>query len=407
MANPTPTRETPVVLNIDPPRSHAANPNSTTDPSPVLDPETKPRKTPLKTKTKTATDSPRPVPRLYAQSGGPAMSRNNVLRLAVTRALLVLTLLVLFGVGVLATVQVGYLREDQEATASGLLVLVICLLLVVAVLLVKITSLGRERVEELTLRNRQLELEREQSEQLAVADERARIAREMHDIVAHSLTVIITMSDGARAAIDRNPEIAKQALEQMSETGRTALADTRRLVGVLRQPSTLPAELQCCPGEPCPPPDQREEVSFTPSPDLAEIDGLVAQFREAGLPVTYEFTAGDTPDAQVPTDGPLQLTIFRIVQESLTNILRHAPASTAVEVKLQVTPGTIQISVFNATSLADLRTGGGRGLVGMRERAAVYDGHVDAGPTPGGWRVSAVLHWSIEKPQEDTWVMPS
>ena len=129
MANPTPTRETPVVLNIDPPRSHAANPNSTTDPSPVLDSETKPRKTPLKTKTKTATDSPRPVPRLYAQSGGPAMSRNNVLRLAVTRALLVLTLLVLFGVGVLATVQVGYLREDQEATASGLLVLVICLLL--------------------------------------------------------------------------------------------------------------------------------------------------------------------------------------------------------------------------------------------------------------------------------------
>lgn len=322
-------------------------------------------------------------------------------RFVLTSMLLGLTLLVLAGVGVLVVVQVGFLETDHAAAARGLLVLVLALLLVVAILLVRISFMGRERVEELTLRNRQLELEREQSEQIAVADERARIAREMHDIVAHSLTVLIAMSDGAAAAIDKHPEVAKEALQTMGETARAALGDTRRLVGVLRQPSDVPKNLDPNVSE-APAASSLEEVRFTPSPDLSEIDALIAQFRSAGLPITYEYTGGD-----VPADGPLQLTIFRIVQEMLTNILRHAPASTKVEVKLQVIPGAIRISVFNATSLAGINPGGGKGLLGMRERAAVYDGHVEAGPTPGGWRATATLHWAASKEEPEGWVMPA
>lgn len=327
--------------------------------------------------------------------------RRASVRSVVSNLLLLLTLVVLFGVGTLVVVQVGFLEPQQSGAAHGLLFLVITLLVVVALLLVRIASLGRERVNELTLRNRQLELEREQSEQIAVADERARIAREMHDIVAHSLTVLIAMSDGAAAMVDRNPELAKEALRNMSETGRSALADTRRLVGVLRQPTEVPKSLN--PNDPEESASSSlEEVRFTPSPDLGEIDGLIEQFRAAGLPITYTLSG-----AEVPADGPLQLTIFRIVQESLTNILRHAPASTAVEVKLQFSNDGIQIEVFNATSLAGVNPGGGKGLIGMRERAAVYDGHVDAGPTPGGWKVEATLHWQAEEPKSAGWVMPS
>lgn len=322
-------------------------------------------------------------------------------RVLVVNLLLVVTLLALFGVGVLVVVQVGFFETDHEGTARGMLVLLISLLVVVGMLLLKIAQMGRERVAELTLRNKRLELEREQSEQLAVADERARIAREMHDIVAHSLTVIIAMSDGAAAAIDKNPDLAKTALETMSETGRNALSETRRLVGVLRTPSEVPTDLSANPE-----PSQAsslEEVRFTPTPDLGEIDGLINQFRAAGLPISYEISGGE-----VPADGPLQLTIYRIVQESLTNILRHAPSSTAVEVRLKVSCDGIEISVYNATSLAGINPGGGKGLVGMRERASVYDGHVTAGPTPGGWRVSATLHWEAQcENKAETWVIPS
>lgn len=322
-------------------------------------------------------------------------------RFLVANLLLAVTLLVLFGAGVLVVVQVSFFETNHESAAQGMLLLLISLLVVVGLLLLKIAQMGRERVDELTLRNKQLELEREQSEQIAVADERARIAREMHDIVAHSLTVIIAMSDGAAAAIDKNPEMAKTALQTMSQTGRNALADTRRLVGVLRTPTEIPKDLEAQPG-----PSKAsslEEVRFTPSPDLGEIDSLIEQFRAAGLPITYQMTGGE-----VPSDGPLQLTIYRIVQESLTNILRHTPSSTAVEVKLDVVCDGITISVYNATSLAGINPGGGKGLVGMRERAAVYDGHVEAGPTPGGWRVTATLHWEAQCETEgESWVIPS
>lgn len=338
---------------------------------------------------------------MRSKTNGKDVESGRPVRVLVANLLLAVTLLVLFGVGILVVVQVGFFETNHEGTARGMLVLVISLLVVVGMLLVKIAQMGRERVDELTLRNKQLELEREQSEQLAVADERARIAREMHDIVAHSLTVIVAMSDGAAAAIDKNPELAKTALQTMSETGRDALSETRRLVGVLRAPSEVPADLSANPE-----PSQSsslEEVRFTPSPDLGEIDGLIDQFRAAGLPINYEITGGD-----VPADGPLQLTIFRIVQESLTNILRHAPQSTAVEVRLQVACDGIEISVYNATSLAGINPGGGKGLVGMRERASVYDGHVEAGPTPGGWRVLATLHWEAQCENEsETWVIPS
>lgn len=328
-----------------------------------------------------------------------ANSRRATVREVLANILLVVTLVVLFGIGVLVVAQVGFLKAERAVAAKEMLILMITLLLVVAILLVHIVRMGRERVQELTVRNSQLELEREQSEQLAVADERARIARDMHDIVAHSLTVLIAMSDGALATIDKNPQMSKEALERMSETARTALADTRRLVGVLRQPTEVPDE------KAAQAPDlvsDLDEVRFTPSPDLSELGNLINQFRAAGLNITYQLTG-----CEVPTDGPLQLTIYRLVQESLTNVLRHAPASTRVEVELHVEPTGMLIRVFNATSLAEVTPSGGKGLIGMRERVSVYDGEVTAGPTPGGWKVEAKLKWAGKKSAPDTgWVMP-
>ncbi|MDR2381860.1 MAG: histidine kinase, partial [Bifidobacteriaceae bacterium] len=215
-----------------------------------------------------------------------------------------------------------------------------------------------------------LALERDQRAQIAVATERARIAREMHDVVAHSVAVMVTLSDGAQAAIDRQPERAREAMAMVSQTGRQAVADMRRLLAVLRA-----------------------DTDRAPQPGADDLVPLVDSFKRSGLPVTLELAAS------IPDDPALGLTIYRIVQESLTNVLRHggAPDWTRVNIT-EPQAGALRVAVVNGPPTLDAEQAGGKwegsgqGLVGMAQRVEVFGGSLEAGPTPeGGWSVAATL----------------
>ena len=235
----------------------------------------------------------------------------------------------------------------------------------------------RVHVTELVERGNALAREAEQRTQLASAAERARIAREMHDVVAHSLSVVIALADGASAAVEKSPVAARAALDRLSETGRAALADMRRVLGVLHD----------------------GEASFEPAPGGLDLHPLVQSYRDAGMPVQLSVSG-----TALPTDTGLQLAMFRIVQESLTNALRHTSGSGPVTVVVAHTPGSVDIRVTSPEDPAQdspklpasSAPGGGRGIIGMRERAAIYGGTVDAGPSSLGWRVRADLHWDEE-----------
>ena len=267
--------------------------------------------------------------------------------------------------------------SDQEA-----FLIATSTMLALSVIALALGTAARNRrlhIETLVGRTRQLALERDQREQIALTAERNRIAREMHDVVAHSLSVMVALADGASASLEKRPAQARLALDELAATGRSALSDTRRLLGVLREDDGGPA-------------GSGSTAPLTPqpaSPDLAE---LIGRFQATGLPVTL--TASGPP---LPADAGVQLAVFRIVQEALTNVLRHAPGSPRIEVTLERHATFVVVEVDNADGAATPAPAGGRGLVGMRERAAVYDGHVEAGPTPGGWRVRAVLRWTEDE----------
>ena len=261
-------------------------------------------------------------------------------------------------------------------------------LLVVATVVGLQVRTRRRRILDVTDRARQLALERDQREQLAVSAERTRIAREMHDVVAHSLTVMVTLAEGAAASLDRSPDQARRALEELAETGRTALTDARRIVGVLR--ADLPA------GSPDgavltgPSGTAVGESPLAPQPH--DVAGLVDRFRSAGLPVRLEEEGPPLPD-----EPGLRLAVYRIVQEALTNVLRYARLSPRIDVSLVRSAGSVVVEVDNdAGGAGTPAAGSGHGLIGIRERAAVYGGTVDAGPTTHGWRVRATLRWDEE-----------
>jgi signal transduction histidine kinase len=223
-----------------------------------------------------------------------------------------------------------------------------------------------------------LEVERDQRARLAVAAERARIAREMHDIVAHNLAVIVALADGAAYSFADAPQRAQELVDKVSASGREALGDMRRLVGVLRDDDT---------------------PTVGPQPGLAEIDALVEQVRAAGMDVTL--TRAGAPREWGPSAG---LTVYRILQEALTNTMKHAGPRARTRVTLSFTAAGVDLDVTDdgarrpphaaphPESRPESRPGG-HGLAGMTERAASYGGHVDAGPLPGaaGWRVHAHL----------------
>jgi signal transduction histidine kinase len=237
------------------------------------------------------------------------------------------------------------------------------------------TNMRGRRAQLAFLRERavRLERERDQRAQLAVAGERSRIAREMHDIVTHNLSVMVALADGAVFAQDSSPQRAAAAMRQVSATGRQAITDMRRFLGVLRA-------------------DEPDAMRH-PMPGIAQLDTLAEQVRAAGLP-TRLVVSGEP--ARVPAAA--QLTAYRLVQEALTNTLKHAPAGATAEVRVACAAGEVAVTVTDdgAGAVAPPPPGpehsSGHGLAGMRERAAAYGGLLTAGPLPGGgWRVAARL----------------
>ncbi|MEV5339007.1 histidine kinase [Streptomyces sp. NPDC052676] len=238
----------------------------------------------------------------------------------------------------------------------------------------------RDYTEALEDRARRLEIERDQQARLAAAAERARIAREMHDIIGHNLSVITGLADGGRYAAAKSPERAAQALDAIADTSRQALTELRRLLDVLRDDHRHP------------------EADLAPQPALADLDRLIDGVRAAGLPVRT--TLHGTPSLSPGR----QLTVYRVIQEALTNTLKHAGPNATAEVVMHHDPeGATTVTVTDTGQVhnhAVNGSGGGRGLPGMRERTALYGGTLEAGPRPHperGWRVR--LHLPEEAPQ--------
>jgi len=267
----------------------------------------------------------------------------------------------------------------------------------------------REAIATLVDRARRLEVERDQQAQLATSAERARIAREMHDIVAHSLSVVIAQADGGRYAAAQNPAAAERALDTIAETGRAALADMRRLLGVLRpsagpstseatrerpRPGVLPGVLPGVGGRTGPAGDLRSRGGATPVPDLVpqpavdDVAGLVAHVRDSGVRVSL--VRMGTPRTLPPGTG---LTVYRICQESLTNVLKHAGPAPTATVLLQWAAASLVLEVTDdGRGAAAESDGAGQGVLGMRERAAMLGGTLAVGPRPGGgFRVRAEI----------------
>ncbi|KDN88218.1 sensor histidine kinase [Kitasatospora cheerisanensis] len=219
-----------------------------------------------------------------------------------------------------------------------------------------------------------VEAHHDRQARLAVAEERTRIARDLHDIVTHNLSVMVALTDAALHARQHAPGAAATAMQRAAETGRQALTDMRRALGVLHADE----------------PDARRH----PLPGLAELDTLAERMRAAGLPTRLDLRG---PRDQVP--ATVQLTAYRLVQESLTNTLRHA-AATRADVLVHCTARTVTVEITDngtagpaaATATGPATAGEGRGIPGMRRRAAAHGGVLEAGPLPGGgWRVRAGL----------------
>jgi signal transduction histidine kinase len=225
---------------------------------------------------------------------------------------------------------------------------------------------GRVRyVAALVDRAAQLARERDQQAEIASAQERERIAREMHDVIAHSLSVMIALSEGANAAAETRPEQARIAMGRAAETGRRTLGEVRRLLASVRS-------------------DRAPGVAeHTPQPGAGDIVALVEEFSRAGLPVRLAISGAPAADVA------LGLTVYRILQESLTNALRHAGGATEVVARVDWTATAVEILVEDDAPQRDGDgSDPGRGLVGIRERAALYGGEARIGPRgANGWRV--------------------
>jgi signal transduction histidine kinase len=269
-----------------------------------------------------------------------------------------------------STVEVGALVASTHHAGDVVRSMVLLTALIAAAFFLGTTIRTRRLyMAALVERAQRLERERDQQAVAAVAAERASIAREMHDVVAHSLAVMITMADAAALKGWTEPARAAAAMQQVSETGRQALNETRRLVHVLRT--------------------ERADGALAPQPGLAQLDALVDQVRATGL--RAELTVAGLP---FPVPEGAQLAAYRIVQEALTNTLKHARHATRVRVALRYAGDEIDIEVTDDGEAQPVPAGdqAGHGLVGMRERAALYDGAVRAGPgIGGGWAVHARL----------------
>jgi signal transduction histidine kinase len=224
---------------------------------------------------------------------------------------------------------------------------------------------------ELEQRLKLLETERDQQARIAVGEERSRIARELHDVVAHAVSVMVVQADGAGYAIKTNPDLAEAAVRTIADTGRQALTEMRRLLGVLRS-------------------EDQSGTQWAPQPGAGDLHELAENCRAAGLPVRLETTG-----ALAALPAGLGLGVYRIVQEALTNTLKHAGSGASATVRVTQEGDQVEVEVADdgfGTPHDLVAVSGGNGLIGMRERAGVLGGTLEAGPNPGGgWRVRAVL----------------
>jgi signal transduction histidine kinase len=226
-------------------------------------------------------------------------------------------------------------------------------------LVVRSRSLRAERSESRVVT---LEVERE----TVVREERAQIARELHDVIAHSMSVIVVQAGAAEPLVDENPEQAREALRSIRSTGSEALGEMRRLLGILRTTG--------------------DELTLNPQPSVAALEPLLAQVRAAGLEVSLRVDG--VPRQLAPG---LDLAAYRIVQEALTNVRKHARASRA-EVALRYAPSALEVEVVDDGTAIPAGSNGGHGLVGMRERVGLYNGSLELGArAAGGFSVRAVL----------------
>jgi signal transduction histidine kinase len=247
----------------------------------------------------------------------------------------------------------------------------------------------RSQMNWLAERARRLERERDQQASLSAAAERARIAREMHDVVTHNIQVMVTLADAADVAQRLEPPRAAEAIREVSVTGRQALHDMRRLLGVLRDDNVKTnSSLK---GQPDPSTD-----IFAPQPGLRELNALVDRVRITGLAVTLCDTG--EPFELSEAAG---LAVYRIVQEALTNTLKHAATARSARVTLGFNDPELTVRVVDDGALqphteltaGSLASAGGHGVAGMTERAAAFGGKLVAGPRAnGGWQVAATLH---------------
>lgn len=231
-------------------------------------------------------------------------------------------------------------------------------------------------IRALVDRAEQAERERDQQAALAAVEERGRIAREMHDVVAHSLSVMVVQADGGRYAAADHPAQAVKALENIADTGRQALIEMRRVLGVLRE--------------------EDSDAGRAPQPGIGSIPDLIRGVREswpAGPAQRVRFAVHGEPR---PLDDGPSLAVFRVVQEALTNVIKHAGPRASVDVTLTYGDDALDVAVDDdGRGAASLDDGAGGGLIGMRERVSVYGGTCAAGPRPGGgWRVEARMPYA-------------
>ncbi|TDU91334.1 signal transduction histidine kinase [Kribbella voronezhensis] len=233
-------------------------------------------------------------------------------------------------------------------------------------------------VQQLEERAAQLERDRDREAKLAVSNERTRIAREIHDVVAHGLSIMIVQADGGLYAADASPEQAKKALATIGDTGRASLTEMRKMLGLLKQ-DAQPNEVD--PNQP------------RPQPGVSSLPELIDNVRQTGLSVDYQVTG-------TPRDLPalLGLTAYRIVQEGLTNTLKHAGPGARTSVRLDFGREMLTVVVTDDGRGAGLAPGSdpGHGLIGMQQRASISGGTVNAGPkTGGGYEVVATLPYNL------------
>ena len=238
--------------------------------------------------------------------------------------------------------------------------------------------LRRERETELNAENERLRREQEEQAARAVAEERSRIARELHDVVSHAISVTVLQARGARATLDADPVAARRALDAIEQTNTAALGDMRRLLAVLRDTE----------------PEGLATDDHAPQPSLAHLERLLTHVRDSGVPVEVDVVG--TPRNLPPG---VDLSAYRIVQEALTNVLKHA-AEARARVVLEYADDALAVTVTDDGIPGPLNGnghGGGHGLIGIRERVAVVGGEVDAGPRPeGGYEIRARLPFALE-----------